>query len=305
MKPRMTRSFSMKSFTDKVAVITGGASGVGRSLAFALGERGARVVIADVDQQALQSTVAELSAAGYTALGEYCDITSPESCQALADKAQQEFGGIHLVFANAGISAGESGPMWEYSDKDWQWCVNVNLWGVVNTIKAFMPVLIEQNEEAHFVITGSGNGAFLVYPDQPIYTATKAAVQTITENLHFQVSAMETPVKVSALFPGPHVVDTGLFNSGRVRPEALRKEGAATGNESGINSVGDMKKMAAEYGIELQSTHPDEVAAMAIKGLEQDAFWLLESTPETDAKIKQRVAMMLQRETPVAPMVGA
>jgi len=130
-------------------------------------------------------------------------------------------------------------------------------------------------------------------------------VQTITENLHYQVSAMSTPVKVNALFPGPHVVDTGLFNSGRVRPEALRKEGAGTTNESGINSVSDMKKMAAEYGIELHSTHPDEVADMAINGLAHDAFWLLATTPETDAKLKQRLAMILQRETPVAPMVGA
>ena len=295
----------MKDFSGKVAVITGGASGVGRSLAFALGERGARVLIADVDRQALEQTTADLTAAGYTATGQYCDITSPESCQALAEGAQQTFGGIHLVFANAGISAGESGPMWEYSPKDWQWCVDVNLWGVVNTINAFMPRLIEQDEEAHFVITGSGNGAFLVYPDQPIYTATKAAVQTITENLHFQVSAMPTRVKVNALFPGPHVVDTGLFNSGRVRPESLQKEGVGTRNESGINSVDDMKKMAAEYGIELQSTHPDEVAAMAISGLENDSFWLLETTPETEAKIQKRMAMILQRETPVAPMVGA
>ena len=177
--------------------------------------------------------------------------------------------------------------------------------GVINSIKAFMPTLIEQNQEAHFIITGSGNGAFLVYPDQPIYTASKAAVQAITENLHFQVTAMNSPVKVSALFPGPHVVDTGLFNSGRVRPKELQKEGAGSGNATGINSVEDMRKMAAQYGIELQSTHPDEVAAMAIAGLEQDAFWLLATTPETDEKIRQRADMILTRKTPQPPMVGA
>ncbi|MEH6550916.1 MAG: SDR family NAD(P)-dependent oxidoreductase [Pseudomonadales bacterium] len=294
----------MKDFTDKVAVITGGASGVGRSLAFALAERGAKIVVADVDRDGIAATVDALSSQGADATGQVCDVTSLDSCKALADKAVERYGAIHLVFANAGISAGESGPMWEYSEKDWQWTVNVNLWGAVNSITAFMPKLIEQNEEAHFVITGSGNGAFLVYPDQPIYTATKAAVQTITENLHFQVSAMDTPVKISALFPGPHVVDTGLFNSGRVRPKELEKEGAS-GNSTGINSVDDMRKMAAEYGIELQSTHPDEVAAMAVAGLEQDQFWLLATTPETDAKIRQRADMILDRVTPVPPMVGA
>jgi hypothetical protein len=108
---------------------------------------------------------------------------------------------------------------------------------------------------------------------------------------------------VSALFPGPHVVDTGLFNSGRVRPEDLKKEGV-DGNESGINSVEDMKKMCEEFGIQLETTHPDEVANMAIKGIEKNAFWLLETTPETDSKIRARADMILNRETPVPAMVG-
>lgn len=246
----------MKDFKDKVAVITGGASGVGRSLAFTLGGRGAKVMVADVDRGTLDNTVTELAAAGIAAQGEFCDVTSLQSCEALAEAALKEFGGIHLVFANAGISAGESGAMWEYSDKDWQWCFNVNMWGAINSIKAFMPRLIAQGEEAHFSITGSGNGAFLVYPDQPIYTASKAAVQAITENLHFQVMATGLPIRVSALFPGPYIVDTGLFNSGRVRPQDMQKE-SGNENETGINSVDDMKKMAAEFGIELQTTHPD------------------------------------------------
>lgn len=293
----------MQDFTNKVAVITGGSSGVGRSLAFALGKQGARIVVGDVDESAMAQLRADLEAEGIEALVQHCDVTSPESLNALADSAQEMFGGLHLVFANAGISAGESGAMWDYSQKDWQWCMNVNLWGVVNTISAFMPRLVAANQEAHFVVTGSGNGALLVYPDQPIYTATKAAVHAITENLHYQVTAAGSPVKVSALFPGPHVVDTGLFNSGRVRPQELKKE--VEGNASGISSVDDMKKMAAEWGIELQTTHPDEVAQMALEGLQSDAFWLLATTPETDEKIRARAEMILTRQTPVANMVGA
>jgi hypothetical protein len=127
-------------------------------------------------------------------------------------------------------------------------------------------------------------------------------VHAITENLHYQCQAGGLPVKVSALFPGPHVVDTGLFNSGRVRPEDLKKD--VEGNESGINSVDDMKRMAAEFGIEMQTTHPDEVAAMAVRGLEQDAFWLLETTEDTDAKIRARAEMILNRTLPVPAMVG-
>ena len=134
------------------------------------------------------------------------------------------------------------------------------------------------------------------------YTASKAAVHAITENLHNQVTAAGSPVKVSALFPGPHVVDTGLFNSGRVRPQELKKD--VEGNESGISSVEDMKKMCAEFGIDLQTTHPDEVAAMAVAGLREDAFWLLATTEDTDAKIQARADMILNRETPVPMMVG-
>lgn len=293
----------MQDFNNKVAVITGGSSGVGRSLAFALGRQGARIVVGDVDETAMAQLRSDLQAEGIEALVAHCDVTSTDSLNGLADAAQSTFGAMHLVFANAGISAGESGAMWDYSEKDWQWCMNVNLWGVINTIGAFMPRLVAANEEAHFVVTGSGNGALLVYPDQPIYTASKAAVHAITENLHYQVTAAGSPVKVSALFPGPHVVDTGLFNSGRVRPQALKKE--VEGNASGISSVDDMKKMAAEWGIELQTTHPDEVAQMALEGLQKDAFWLLATTPETDEKIRARAEMILTRQTPVANMVGA
>ena len=293
----------MQDFNGKVAVITGGASGIGRSLAFALGRRGARIVVGDVDSDAMAQVTGDLAGEGISAVVERCDVTSVDSLAALADAAEQAFGAIDLVFANAGIGAGESGALWDYSDKDWRWCLDVNLWGVINSIKVFMPRLVARGEHCHFVVTGSSNGAFMVMPDAPIYTASKAAVHAITENLHYQVTAGGLPVVVSALFPGPHVVDTGLFNSGRVRPEALKKD--VEGNESGINSVDDMKRMAAEFGIELKTTHPDEVAEMAIAGIEKDAFWLLETTPETDDKIRRRAEMILSRSTPVAEMVGA
>ena len=293
----------MQDFNGKVAVITGGASGVGRSLAFALGRRGAKIVVGDVDKAAMAQTQKDLGAENIECIIEFCDVTALQSLNDLADKTESAFGGIHLVFANAGIGAGEAGAMWDYSEKDWQWCFNVNVWGVINSIRAFMPRLVAQNEEAHFVVTGSGNGAMLIYPDAPIYTASKAAVHAITENLHYQVQAAQSPVKVSALFPGPHVVDTGLFNSGRVRPQELKKD--VEGNASGISSVEDMKKMCAEFGIELQTTHPDEVAAMALDGLHRDAFWLLATTPETDRKIRARADMILSRKTPVPDQVGA
>ena len=292
----------MQDFNGKVAIITGGASGVGRSLAFAFGRKGAKIAVADVDETAMEQVSQDLAAENIEAIVQFCDVTSVDSLNALADAAIEKLGGIDLVFANAGIGAGEGGAMWDYSEKDWQWCLNVNVWGVINSIRAFMPRLVASGKEAHFVVTGSGNGAYTILPDAPIYTASKAAVHAITENLHYQCQAGGLPVKVSALFPGPHVVDTGLFNSDRVRPENLQKEGDAP--DSGITSVDDMKKMAAEFGIEMQTTHPDEVADMAVRGIEQDAFWLLETTPDTDDKIRARAQMILDRTTPVPAALG-
>lgn len=289
-------------FSDKVAVITGGASGVGRSLAFALGGRGAKIVIGDVDTTAMTVIAEDLARADIAAHVMHCDVTDVASLQCVAEDTETHFGPPDLIFANAGIGAGEAGPMWGFSEKDWQWCFNVNVWGVVNTIRVFMPRLVTRTERTHFVVTGSGNGAYTILPDVPIYTASKASVHAITENLHYQVQAGGLPVVVSALFPGPHVVETGLFNSGRVRPSEFDK--GVVGNETGINSVDDMKKMAADYGFELQTTHPDEVAEMAIKGIEAGEFWLLELTEDGEGKVRRRADMIINKTTPVPESVG-
>lgn len=290
----------MKNFSDKVAVITGGASGVGRALGDALAEEGAKIVLADVDRKALDGAVAALTERGCAAIGVHTDVTRQEDLNALAEKAFAEFGAVHLVFANAGIGAGEAGDMWDYNLNDWKWGFAVNMWGVIHTINAFMPRLVEQNQEAHFVITGSGNGAFLMLPDAPVYTATKAAVQAITETLYFQMLAKESPVKINALFPGPHVVDTGIFNSERVRPEDLPGSGK---KDSGISSVEDMKKMMEQFGMELQTTSPREVADYALKALKQDKFWIRPSTEKSDAALRARVEGIISQTNPAPPSV--
>lgn len=292
----------MQDFNNKLAVITGGASGVGRSLAFAIGREGGRVLIADVDQTALTQTQSDLTAAGIDAHSSFCDVSDANSVNALANKAFDELGGAHLVFANAGIGAGEGGAMWEYAAQDWQWAFNVNVWGVIHSINAFMPRLMAQEQEAHMVITGSGNGAFMVLPDQPIYTATKASVQAITEALYYQTSATQNLIKVNALFPGPNIVDTGLFNSDRVRPADLDKGEAAT--DSGIKSVDDMREMMQEFGMELKTTHPDEVAQTALQGLRNEQFWISPMNEDTEAKIKSRMDSIFNRTNPIAPTLG-
>jgi NAD(P)-dependent dehydrogenase (short-subunit alcohol dehydrogenase family) len=286
----------MNNFNKKVAVITGGASGVGRSIAFTLGRLGAKVVIADVDKNALEQTCDALNAENIEAIAQYCDVSSAQSCEDLSQKALSTYGALHLVFANAGVSAAEAGNMWEYSERDWQWTFNVNVWGVVNTINAFMPKLLEQNIEAHFAITGSRNGSLLIFPNIPIYTASKAAIHSITENLYHQIAAMDTPVKVHCLIPGPHVVETGLLNSERVRPAELKIENPRA--QTAAKSIDEMKRNAAAKGVDLQTTHPDEVAAMVVKAIKEDQFWILETTPDTEERIINRAQDIIDQRPP-------
>lgn len=290
----------MKDFSNKVAVITGGASGVGRALGNALAAEGAKIVLADVDQQGLEAAVAALTERGTAAIGVRTDVTKQEDLTALAEKAFAEFGEVHLVFANAGIGAGEAGDMWDYNLNDWKWGFAVNMWGVIHTINAFMPKLVAQNQEAHFVVTGSGNGAFLMLPDAPIYTATKAAVQAITETLYFQMQAKQSPVKINALYPGPHVVDTGIFNSERVRPADLPGSGEKA---SGISSVEDMKKMMEQFGMKLETTSPQDVAAYAVAALKEDKFWIRPSTEKSDNALRARVDGIISQTNPAPPNV--
>ncbi len=291
----------MQEFNNKVAVITGGASGVGRALALALANEGAKVVIADIEAQALERGVAELTEMGCECLGQRADVTDPASMQALAEAAWKKFGAVHRVFANAGVGTGEGGNMWDYNLNDWEWGFRVNTWGLIHTINAFLPKLVEQGEEAHFVVTGSGNGAFLVLPDTPIYTATKAAVQAITENLHYQLQAQQSPVKVNALFPGPNVVNTGIFNSERNRPQDLPVD--PNKPDSGIHSVDDMKAIMAQYDMELKTTEPEEVAAFALNGIRAEKFWISPMSEKSRAAFVARTQSILEGTTPTPPNV--
>lgn len=291
----------MQDFSNKVAVITGAGSGVGRCLALALAREGANIVIADIESDAIDKVVAEVQALGVDALGHVSDVSKAESMQALATATLQKFGTIHLVFANAGVGTGEAGNMWDYDENDWQWGFQVNTWGVIHSINAFMPILMRQNIESNFVITGSGNGAFLMMPDTPIYTASKAAVQAIAENLYFQVQACQSNVMVNALFPGPHVVNTGIFNSERNRPEDLPMQTEKP--DSGIHSVDDMREIMKEYGMQLQTTEPSEVAEFALEGIRENQFWITRMTEKSKLAIQERMENIFTLQNPTAPNV--
>lgn len=204
----------MRQFENKVAVITGGASGIGLALAEVFGRQGCRIMLADIQQDALDAAVSKLRGAGLDVAGEIADVADLASVERLAARTTERFGNVHLLFNNAGVSI--TGPTWEMSQDDWRWVWDVNVWGVVNGIKAFLPGMMAHGEEAHVINTGSlasffGNG------DHAPYSSSKAAVLGISQSLYSEMKAMKTNVGVTIVCPG--MVATRINQSWRNRPE--------------------------------------------------------------------------------------
>jgi len=283
----------MRDFNGKVAVVTGGASGVGRCIAQRLAGEGAKVVIADVDQESIAKTQAALSSEGLAIDGMEVDVTRAESVDALAERVFARYGNVHVLFNNAGVGVKEAKRrIWTIPAQDWQWTYGVNVLGVTNGIRAFVPTMLEKGEEGHVVNTSSGNGGIASLPTTPVYASSKAAVTSLTEVLHFQFLIEGSKLRAHLLFPGPHLVNTNILNSDRVRPEEFRIEGQAPA------TYVDMKALAESAGVEFKLTEPEEVADMAIEGLREGRFWILSTEGKSDERLRTRTASILARENP-------
>lgn len=212
----------MQDFRNKVAVITGGASGIGYAVAEALGREGAKLVIADIEQGALDAATAKLKDAGYEAEGVRTDVSNRDSVLALADRTWARFGGCHVVMHNAGVAV--FGPAHEMTHQDWKWSIDVNLWGPVHGVEAFLSRMLKQGEEGHMVFTASFAG---IVPNRDLgpYNVTKAAVVALAESLRKDLRG--TGIGSSVLCPMR--VTTNIDRSYRNRPEEL---GGAKANRS-------------------------------------------------------------------------
>jgi NAD(P)-dependent dehydrogenase (short-subunit alcohol dehydrogenase family) len=283
----------MRALDGRVAVVTGGAGGIGRAMGEAFGRAGMKVVLADIQPEPLAKTVAELQGDGLDVTGVPTDVTTWESVAALRDATLKTYGAVHVVCNNAGIGAGAEGPMWEHELRDWEWALGVNVWGVIHGINAFVPVMLAQGEEGHVVNTSSGNGGLAPLPSTPQYAATKAAVVTITECLYGQLDGSQ--VSASVLFPGPHMLRTGLFESWRSRPDRFAK---TRPRQTPYTTVGALEKQMKAAGVPIAYTEPAEVAAAVLAGIREDRFWIHPDNPRSDEVLRHRTASILDRTNP-------
>lgn len=207
----------MKTLAGRIGVVTGAASGIGKAIAKTLAAEGVKVVLADVEEGALEETAAELASEGGEVLSHATDVSDAASVQALADATVAHYGAAHIVCNNAGVS-GLVQQSWTAPIEDWQWVLGVNVMGIVHGIRSFLPILLEQ-EEGHVVNTGSA-ACFEALPGMAAYGASKHAVLGISEALYREMRAINAPIGVSVLVPGG-TVNTNIMRSERNWPASL------------------------------------------------------------------------------------
>jgi NAD(P)-dependent dehydrogenase (short-subunit alcohol dehydrogenase family) len=214
----------LQDLRGKVAVVTGGANGIGRGIVEALLDEGAHVVIADIEEPVLEQTVRELSARG-DVLGIRTDVSDFASVESLAKTVFDRYGACHLLFNNAGVtSGGGSGVPWEHEPNDWKWCFGVNVFGVANGVTAFVPRMIESGEPGIIVNTSSGDGGIAPVPYASVYAASKAAISCFTESLAHQLAGTGANVRAAVFYPSGGLLETGLWSAQRNRPPELQRQ---------------------------------------------------------------------------------
>ena len=281
----------MKEFHDRVAVVTGAASGIGRGLAERFAAEGMKVVLADVEQSALDQADAEMRERGATVLPVRTDVSKPEQVEQLAQQTLEAFGAVHIVCNNAGVG-GPGGPLWERTSTDWQWVLGVNLWGVINGIRVFLPIMLKQEEEGHIVNTASMAG-LLSIPMLGIYNVTKHAVVTLSETLYLELQSAGSKIGVSVLCPG--MVNTNIATSDRNRPVELRNEGGEPELTPQQQATRQMMEEMLKTGLK-----PAVVAGKVFESVRDGKFYVL-THPELKDAIRRRMERILEEQNPSYP----
>lgn len=284
----------------KVAVVTGGAGGIGRAMGRRFGEEGMKVVLADVLAEPLDGATRALTDDGIEAIGVVTDVTDYSSVEALATEALDRFGAVHVVCNNAGTGAVSEGYMWEHDLADWRWGMDVNVLGVIHGIKAFVPILLDQGE-GHVVNTCSGNGGFAPIargamggPATAVYPMTKAAVLCLTESLYTHLEMTGTGVRAHVLFPGGFL-NTGIWESWRHRPQQYAATQQRRTPDQTLARVVDRFESA---GVHIDFTPLEAVADQVVEGIRADSFWMMGPPAPSDDVVSKKAASIIARGKP-------
>jgi NAD(P)-dependent dehydrogenase (short-subunit alcohol dehydrogenase family) len=251
----------MQNLTDQVAVVTGGASGIGLALARAFAAEGCRVVIADIEDAALEKAATSLPEATLTVR---TDVSKVADVEALAAAALERFGRVDILCNNAGVSTFNA--IENQTLEDWRWVVDVDLWGVIYGIHTFLPIMKRQGTPAHIVSTSSAAGLFSGVPFIGPYAVAKVGVVSVSETLRAELAMAGLPIGVSVLCPG--MTNTSVMESERNRPSEL-------GSETRTEDAEAMRLFIRSGFTGETGKEPDEVASMVVDAIKNDRFWVI------------------------------
>jgi NAD(P)-dependent dehydrogenase (short-subunit alcohol dehydrogenase family) len=280
---------SMQEFKDKVAVITGAASGIGYALAERCAQEGMKVVLAGINLENLVQAEKSLGSIGATTLCVQADVSKAEDIERLAHKTLDAFEAVHLLVNNAGVGAG--GSAWESTAADWQWVMGVNLWGVIHGLQVFVPIMLAQDTACHIVNTSSRAGLLPYHPSAP-YLVTKHAVVALSEQLYYALEQRNAKIQVSVLCPG--WVRTKILECERNRPAELQNEGLDAVASPEREAVLQYMRQALEAGMS-----PEFVAERVFEAIRDEKFYIVPD-PEPSPDIQARMESILQGRNPPA-----
>ena len=285
----------LQDLTGKVAVVTGGASGIGRALVDAFVGEGMRVVVADIEAPAVEVVVGELTGAGHSAMGVVTDVTDFDSVSALAEASYAAYGAVHVLVNNAGVGP-PSAKVWDTTPNDWRWTFGVNVFGVANGIMAFVPRMIEAGEPGIVINTSSTDGPIAPMPMASVYAATKSAVTTLTECLAAQFTEEGTELRAAVFYPsGKGLLDTGLWTSDRNRPDDLARERPRS---TPAMTIASLREQVEKGGGELPLQPLDELAQLVVAGIRDGRFIMIMPSDKTEATLRERLDKIVRNENP-------
>ena len=276
----------MKEFKDKVAVITGGASGLGLEIARLAAKKGMKLVISDIEEHALKNSEREFSEQGIEVLAVRTNVAIALEVEQLAEKTLQRFGAVHLLFNNAGVALNKSA--WETTLADWEWVLGVDLWGVIHGVRVFTPIMLKQDAPSHIINTASVAG-MLSPQGMAAYNVAKHGVVTLSETLYYDLRKRDANINVSVLCPA--WVNTGIWDSARNRPEDLQ-------NDAEQKSADDIKlEESARHAIQSGKVSAPMVAEIVFAAIAANQFYIL-THPKIKKWIGLRVEDILQDRQP-------